>query len=93
MKTFYIKDVPTTQTSLGEGSKLCNLYVTNTTASNVNFSLLIEDAYFIKDLSVPPGVSISLIPESESSKIYHPIKYIYVQAGTADAIDVVYTAE
>lgn len=93
MKTLYIKNVPTTKTSLDEGSKLCSLYVTNTTASNVTFSLLIEDTYFIKDASIVPGTTLQLIGESEDCKIYHALKYVYVQAGTADALDVVYTSE
>ena len=93
MKTYYITDVSTTNTPLGEGTKLCSLYVTNKTAASVNFTLMVDAAYFIKDVSVPPGVSLSLIQEGESCKIYHELRYIYISAGTADALDVVFTAE
>jgi hypothetical protein len=90
MKTNTVQNVPTTKTHLDENcTVLHNLYATNTTASNATLSLQINESYFIKDLVIPPGVTISLL----DSELYGSLRYMYIQAGTANAIDVVYNAE
>lgn len=93
MNTLSIQNVPTTNTGLSSGYVvLYRLYVTNTTASNANFSMLVGSTHFIKDVVIPPGVTLSVLPE-DGDNIHHTLSDIYVKAGTANALDVVYTAE
>lgn len=90
MKTNYVKNVPVTDTALEPGTVLKSMYVTNITSTNKTFSIKLEDAYIIKDLSLEPNVTVHFF---EDMPIHYKTDRITISSEQNASVDVVYTIE
>ncbi len=87
-KTYVIKNLQTTDTTLRDGEELFSVYVSNTSTDDQTFNLKIDEVYVYEGVVIPPSVTLVL-----DNSIIFDTNRITVSAGVADKLDITYTVK
>ena len=87
-KTYVIKNLQTTDTTLRDGEELLSVYVSNTSTADQAFNLKLDEVYVYEGIVIPPSVTLVL-----DSPIIFDTSRITISAGAADKLDITYTVK
>jgi|14_taG_2_1085336.scaffolds.fasta_scaffold00045_6 hypothetical protein len=87
-KTYVIKNLQTTDTTLRDGEELLSVYVSNTSTADQAFNLKVDEVYVYEGIVIPPSVTLVL-----DNPIIFDTNRITVSAGAADKLDITYTVK
>jgi hypothetical protein len=87
-KTYVIKNLQTTDTTLRDGEELLSVYVSNTSTADQAFNLKLDEVYVYEGIVIPPSVTLVL-----DSPIIFDTSRITISAGEADKLDITYTVK